>query len=713
MKRKLFLHFLTSSLIFGVLTSSYFFIPDTFRSLDNRLRDYLFVARGQKQDSKQIAIVTIDEKSLKQLGQWPWERNKIAKIFYNLDAAGALIIGMDVVFAEKDKSSPHFIARLYDMVKNGLPNFDEILAATIADTPIVLGYIFDLKEQRNTDKFPLTDISIKESDFSGINYLPIAKGVTVNLPILQQQAISSGFLNNIPDESGIIRSIPMLMKYQGKIYPSLSFELFRLLNGSSDVDVHYENTGISHLQLDQLTVPTDRFGRLYLNYLGPQKSFEYISATDIYHNQFNAQQVKDRVILIGASAIGLSDLRASPFDNAMPGVENHATALENLLLQDFIHKPDWVEGADIVLMAIIISSLSLLFLYMSAAISFITMLLYLLLVYLFINYLLFEHGLIINILFPFVAILFTTMISTLLNYFMESKQKQYIKNCFSKKLSKNVVEELLQHSDDSILLAQEKEVTIFFSDIRSFTTISEQLGSPAKLIRLLNIYMDPMVEEIMSSEGTVDKFIGDAIMAYWNAPNNIPEHADNALTTSLKQIERLELVNQLINKEFKQNIDIGIGINTGIATVGEMGSTGRSDYTIIGDSVNLASRLESLTKFYGCQIVISQYTKQALKKSYHLRELDLVKVKGKQEPVTIYEAMIESKFKQLNDNELDNYLNALNHYRQAEFTIAFKHFQQLQNNNPGKLYELYIDRCQTYIENPPESFDGVFIQVNK
>jgi len=527
MKKKLFLHLLISSFIFGVLTASYFLIPDTFKSLDNRLRDYLFVARGQRDDSKQIAIVTIDEKSLKQLGQWPWERHKIAKILHNLDTAGALIIGMDVVFAEKDNSSPHFIAKMYDMVKSGLPNFDQILAATIADTPVVLGYIFDLKEQLNIDKFPLADVNIKESNFSNIDYMPAAKGVTLNLPIFQQQAISSGFLNYIPDESGIIRSIPMLIKYQGIIYPSLSFELFRLLNGSSEVISHYQDNGITHLQLEQLKIPTDRNGRLYLNYLGPQNSFDYISAADIYNNQFDAQKIKDKVILIGASTIGLSDLKATPFDNAMPGVENHATALENLLLQDFIHKPDWVEGADIVLMAIIIFSLTLLFLYMSAAISFITMLLYLFLLYSLITYLLFEHGLIINILFPFVAILFTTMIATLVNYFLESRQKQYIKNCFSKKLSKHVVDELLQHNDDSILLAQEKEVSIFFSDIRSFTTISEVLGSPAKLIQLLNIYMDPMVDEIMSSDGTVDKFIGDAIMAYWNAPNNVPAHADH------------------------------------------------------------------------------------------------------------------------------------------------------------------------------------------
>jgi adenylate cyclase len=264
-----------------------------------------------------------------------------------------------------------------------------------------------------------------------------------------------------------------------------------------------------------------------------------------------------------------------------------------------------------------------------------------------------------------------------------------------------------------MLLGREKEVSIFFSDVRNFTSISEQLGSAERLIKMLNIYMTPMVDAIVEEKGTVDKFIGDAIMAYWNAPNDVKNHADAAVTASLHQLERLPEVNKKIEKEFGITIDFGMGINTGIATVGEMGSSGRSDYTVIGDSVNLASRLEGLCKPYGVRLIISEFTKVQLQNVYFIRELDLVRVKGKEEPVAIYEVMGFDDDERVDQKKLETYNRALALYKEAKFDQAKLLFDDLNSVQEHKLYAMYSERCQHYIQNPPEDFDGVYTFTTK
>jgi len=725
MLKKYFIHLLISAIVASALVGIYHKFPNSYQSVDNRLRDFLFIARGEREHTNQLAIVTIDDKSLAELGQWPWERVKIAQIIQNLDSAGALIIGLDVVFAEIDKTSPDLIANLYGLESDNLPNYDTILAQVIAATPVVLGYFFDLDKVKNTDRFPPLEADISENNFQQNEFLPQAKGIDANLPILQQQALSAGFLNNMPDDDGIIRSVPLLIKYQEQMYTSMSFELFRLLEESPSIKVNYFKTGksnlietesaegISHLNLGEKHIPSNDWGRLYLNYLGKKQSFPYISAVDVFKNNFDPDQVEGKVILVGATAVGISDIRATPFDSTTPGIEVHATALENMLDKNYVFKPDWAFGADtsfIIITALLLSSL---YFFLPAWLIFLTMLVSLYLMFNLLSHILFQYGFILNIIFPFLTIIMVTISSTLANYFLETRQKNLIKANFARKVSDAVVEDILKHGGSDILIGQEKEITMFFSDVRSFTNISEKLGSPKKLIDLLNIYMTPMVEEIMKQSGTVDKFIGDAIMAYWNAPHSVDNHADKAVTSALNQMQQLALVNQELDKKYHIPIDIGIGINTGVATVGEMGSSGRSDYTIIGDSVNLASRLEGLNKMYGSHIIISEFTKAKLTGDYLIRELDLVQVKGKLKPVTIYEVIGFAVESNLSDKEMDDYKNALLLYREGNFQDALKRFQDLQQQNPETLYDLYIKRSQAYISNPPEDFNGVFIQTTK
>jgi len=736
MNRNRIIHLLISIVIITALFWLYNTLsasrPDSrirmLESIDDRLRDFLFISRGYKDDSKSISIVTIDEASLKALGQWPWERSKIARLLDNLTSAGALVIGMDVFFPEKDKSSPHRVLQslkhqgLADYIDKNLqgkiPDFDHIMTNSIARSPVVLGYLFDTQEQRNTDLFPMLNITIAEKNFSN-DYLVMAQGVTLNLEMFQDQALSSGFLNNIPDATGMIRRVPLIMKYQEVAFTSLALEIYRLVSGVDKININYaDGTGITSLTLHQQdqwsSIPTDNTGRLFLNYLGPKNSFNHISAKDIIANNFDVNQVKDKIILFGATSVGLMDLQATPFDKALPGIEVHATAIENMLSNDYLQHPDYADGVTYVVILLTGLLLAFLYSYMSAFNSLLLMLLTLYINYLFFNYLLFDQKLIFNLLFPFVNIVLVTIASTLTNFFLETKQKKLIRDNFSRKVSAAVVDDILEHRYSDMLIAQEKNISIFFSDIRGFTGISEQLASPGKLINVLNIYMAPMLNSIMKHKGTVDKFIGDAIMAYWNAPHDVNHHADKAVQSAIEQMIQLNSVNQKLLVKYSLQIDIGIGINSGLATVGEMGSKGRSDYTIIGDSVNLASRLEGLNKIYGSHIIISQYTLELLKNDYVIRELDKVRVKGKTQAIKIFEVLAAENEKEKWHEELQAYHAVLKQYQESQFVLAEKGFSALCNQyEQHSLYQLYRQRCQNFIENPPNNFDGVYTHMSK
>ncbi len=721
MFKRLLVHLIINLILVSSLIGIYINLPETYQSIDNRLRDFMFVSRGKQEDSKAISIVTIDEVSLKELGQWPWERTKIAQMLQNLSAAGATIIAMDVFFSEVDKTSPQKIAASFNFPKDflqSLPDYDQIMADSLANTPTVLGYIFDLQQQRNTESFPMLNATIAEKNFSGTDFLPLAKGVTLNLERFQDKALSSGFINNIPDASGMIRRVPLVIKYQEIVFTSLAMEVYRLLAGVESININYLPTGISSLELvspeGSSIIPTDRHGRLFLNFLGPQKSFSYLSAKDVINNQFDRSLVKDKIILFGATSVGLMDLRATPFDNALPGIEVHATAIENILKENYLHNPDWSEGATVLMLLIIGLILTVFYSFLPAYSIVLLMVVSLYSSYYLFDYLLFSQGLILNLLFPIVSIIVLTIGSTLINYFLENRQRKIIRENFARKVSSAVVDDILKNENTDLLIAQEKEISIFFSDIRGFTSISEALGSPTKLIDVLNIYMTPMVDSIMHSQGTVDKFIGDAIMAYWNAPHHVENHADEAILSALEQMKQLKQVNITLQKKYQLSIDIGIGINTGMATVGEMGSSGRSDYTIIGDAVNLASRLEGLNKPYGTNIIISEFTLGQAEQEYIVRELDKVRVKGKKEGIGIYEILARGSAEGELKEQLTNYHQALNLYYDAKFITAKESFDKLLELHPdSQLYALYRQRCQQYINHPPADFDGVFTHTNK
>ena len=715
--KKFSIYFVLSLSLSIFLSAIYIFFPSLPDSLDNRLRDYLFTIRGELPHNQNVVIVDIDETSIKSLGQWPWSRDKLAKILENLTLANVGIVGLDIVFAEEDRTSPHKILQDLKIYKKDVPNYDLEFANIVENSPVILGYQFDLVKKDNVNaKVPqIPAIFIEKDKPQDKSYLIEAYNTILNIPQIQDKAYSSGFFNNIPDDTGIIRSVPLIISYDDTIYPSLALEVIRVINDTQKVVVQYDENGISNIVLDDISIPTDRYGRMLINFRGPERSFKYISAIDIYNNSFDKSEIDGKIVLIGTSAAGLFDLRATPFDSIFPGVEVHANIIDNILMQDFIYKASWLDGANILIifvLSIIVVMLTTYTTFWANPIIFISFSIsYLFLVY----NLLFDYGIVLNILFPIATVLIASIMTTLFDYFYNIKKEEAIKAKFASKVSKNVMDDILKNIDKNEFSAKSKEVTIFFSDIRGFTNISEKLDAK-ELISFLNRYMQPMSEIIIKYQGTIDKFIGDAIMAYWNAPIDIKNHCDLALKASLEQLEVLEKLNVELQKENLPKIDIGIGLNTGTVIVGEMGSSLRSDYTVIGDTINLGSRVESLCKYYDSKLNISNFTKDKLQEKYIFRFLDLVKVKGKNEPVEIWQVLGKGEANESLKEELDLYHKAIEFYKNSDFINALEIFESLENNENKtnkNIYKIYITRCKEFIKTPPKNFDGVYEHTTK
>jgi adenylate cyclase len=728
--KKFLIGLFSSIVIASVYIYSYIFYPTYLNSFDSKIVDTYFSLRGVQEISGDVVIVDLDEKSLSELGQWPWQRVKVATILQNLTEAGAGIIGLDIVFAEKDNSSPKNVADFLGQMGVDLGietdfkdmDYDAILAETISNTPTVVGHVFEMETGKRDAEDIFINIPATYIESNIVNDLLIKpQSALLNIPVLQDASFSSGYFNIQPDLDGITRNASLLMKYMDDIYPSLSFEMYRIYTQQDQVEVVHNEIGVEGIVLGENIIPTDRYGRIFINHHGPGRTFKYISASDVYFGTFDPADVEGKFILVGTSATGLLDVRATPFDSLIPGVEVHANIIESLISQDYITRLSWAEEADILMIA----GLGIL---SGIILSFTGPVMTLLLavgmiggVFGFTYHMFANEGTLINIIFPLLTVISVTFTSIIISYFLEMKQKEMIKGKFASKVSPAVMEDIINSGDTDVLAGKEKEVTVFFSDVRGFTSISEAMPSAAHLIEYLNEYMDPMVDCILKTDGTIDKFIGDAIMAYWNAPQDVEDHADKALIATINQLRAIVPLNEKLKAEGKPLIDIGIGLNTGIATVGEMGSTGRSDYTVIGDPINLGARLESLCKSYGARVIISEFTKNQLKQNYIIKELDMVKVKGKTEPVKIYEVMdfytdYEHHDKNRIIQEVEDFNRAVGLYRDSKFEEALDVFKQVDSREDKcnkKVCATYIERCEHYIQEPPVNFDGVFTHTTK
>jgi adenylate cyclase len=682
-----------------LLIFSYLNFDKLNNNFDEKLRDIFFEIRGEIKSSNQVVIIDIDEKSIDALGQWPFSRLHMAQVLANLANANVGIVGIDIIFAESDRNSPSLMAKELGL-EGEFRNNDEILGNVIAQTPSILGYYFSNDKSKNIEPNANTTFDLNVSS----NIIEFQSAVTSIEPIAKN-AYSSGFFNALSDYNGKITKMPLIMKYKDTIYPSLSFEMINLASGTQKVKVLKDDYSIYALQLNNLTIPVDQYGFMRVNFRGPQRSFKYLSFIDILNGTFDAKDIEGKFVLIGTSTTTLADLRATVYDLSMPGVEIHANVIDNILQGDFLYKPSYVTVFDMLVILLLTILLGIILLQLSSFMMIVFVLLLSSGIYFGFYYLQFNDGLVFNLVYPIVSIVFTTIIAFYINNTKERRQKEFIKDKFSKKVSVEVVDDLLSNSEDTFKAKQEN-ITIFFSDIREFTNISEKLNSAQKLIDMLNHYLEPMTTVITNNKGTIDKFIGDSIMAYWNAPNSVKNHPDVALKTALVQLEELELLNVKLKEEFDISLQIGIGIHTGDAIVGEMGSLGRSDYTIIGDNVNLASRIEGLTKYFGVKIIISEDTKELLTNTYHIKYLCSAVVKGKTKAIKLYEVLSEKDYELFKDVKA-NYNTAIDKFLNKEFDNALTLFKDIESNYSHKLNRLYIQKIQEIKEQKSDSIDFV------
>ncbi|MBI3399725.1 MAG: adenylate/guanylate cyclase domain-containing protein [Deltaproteobacteria bacterium] len=712
------------SLLFIV---TYFLSTSFLEILELKTIDARFKNRSSITPGKEVVIATIDEKSLDELGRWPWPRTTIARLIDALTSYGARVIAFDIVFSEPDEHSElKALLSLKERYKAGMPSgFAEYInkAKTELDSDIqlgksvdksgrvVLGYFFHFDKgeaPREGRELSHNYQKVKVLKQGGENMIT-ASAIESNIEVIAKSARGFGYYNIIPDSDGSVRWNPLVIKYKDKYYAPLSLQALKTYLGDTPLSLTLTDYGVASIQLGETSMPADETGRLLINYYGGQGIFPHYSIADIINGRIEKEKLKDKIVLVGSTAVGIYDMRVTPFEGTYPGIDIHATVIDNILHKRFILRPQWFGLLDmLVIMAVgIILGIAVPRLPAAggafAVIAFLAG-------YVYLSAYLFNKGLLINITYPVLTVIIAYSCLTLYRYTLEAKEKKRLKGTFQYYVAAPVMEELLKHPEKLKLGGEEKELTVLFSDIRRFTTISEGL-KPDTLIKLLNEYMSAMSDVVFKYEGYLDKYIGDAIMAVYGAPLAQENHARKACLTALDMMERLEGMRQDWKNRGLPLLNIGIGINTGNMVVGNVGSEQKYDYTVVGDNVNLASRLEGLNKLYGTNIVISERVNREIKGELFCRELDIVQVKGKVKPVAIYELMGVRGASSSLEETADAFHKGVRYYRERKWGEAVKAFNAVIELKPDDGPSLlFIQRCRQFmVSPPPDDWQGIFI----
>lgn len=710
---------------------------EPIQRLENLLYDQRVKLTLPNSKDNQIVIIDLDDRSLAEIGRWPWSRNVLADMVDTLfDQYHIRVLGFDVVFAEEDKSSG--IEVLESLASDTLKNnqdfqtqleiikpslhYDKIFSASFTGRKVVLGYVFNAKEKLALGALPRGLGKIDARWKERLDFVSAA-GYTSNLAILQDNCFGAGFFDNplVDNLDGIFRRVPLLQEYEQSIYESLALAVTRAAIDANEITVMVENTGdeqraytaIEEIRLGNYRIPIDERAAVLVPYRGQQESFEYISAADIIFKRVPEGSLKNKIVLVGTTAPGLLDMRSTPVQNIFPGVEIHANIVSGILNQSIKHRPLYTQAFELslllvagVIIIILFSALSPLWasVITVTALTIITI----------INMVAWDKGLVLPLASSLLLILCLFVLQMSYGFFIESRGKRVISKLFGQYIPPELVDEISENPQDINLDGESREMTVMFSDIRGFTTISEAL-KPKELTQLINEILTPLTRVIHKHRGTIDKYMGDAIMAFWGAPLQDGYHAKNALLAGLEMLNVIEELQPLFKKRGWPEIRIGIGMNTGLMNVGNMGSEFRMAYTVLGDAVNLGSRLEGLTKSYGVSIIVSEFIKEAVPEFEYL-ELDRVRVKGKDTPVNIYEPLGYSiDMEREQRQRVRRFNKALSLFRQQNWDAAEREIFTLAQSDRNKLiYKIYLDRIMYYRNHPPgENWDGVLVHTTK
>jgi adenylate cyclase len=686
---------------------------------------------------RRIVVVDVDEKSLQEQGHWPWPRNKLARMMDQLfDHYQIDVLGFDILFAERDESSG--LKRLeqlaggelrgnrefktaLDALKPSL-DYDLLFANSVKHRRIALGYYFHYERQASggVGRLPAPAQEKELVDPLRVG-ARVASGYSANLPELQANAATGGYFNVTPlvDPDGVLRRVPLLEMYDGALYEALGLAVARLALREPETRLAYAkddktSLGLEKLVLGKHRIHVDSDVAALVPYRGRQGSFPYVSASDVLQGKVPPDILKGAIVLVGTTAPGLQDLRTTPMQEGYPGVEAHANVIAGILDDDLKRRPAWTLEGEVALLLVVGLLLALALPALSPLWA--TLLFFATLATLALGDLtLWKVN---NLAFPLASALLLSAAIFVVNMtyalFVESRGKRLITGLFGQYVPPELVDEMAKDPGAFTLSGESRELTVLFSDVRGFTTISEGLD-PQQLTQLMNEYLTPMTHVIHKHRGTIDKYMGDAIMAFWGAPLHDPLHARHALTAAMDMLVSLEALQEPFKARGWPPIAIGVGLNSGDMTVGNMGSEFRLAYTVMGDAVNLGSRLESLTKDYGVQIIVSEFTRAAVP-DFVYRELDFVRVKGKDRPVGIYQPICElGQASAAMQEELTLYASALACYRAQDWDGATEQFARLQGHYPERyLYPLYLKRLSHLRAHPPGAdWDGSFTFTTK
>jgi adenylate cyclase len=694
---------------------------DTFQRIDPRVKT-----------ARPVTIVDIDEASLAKLGQFPWPRTRIADLITGLTKLGAVVIGFDIVFSEPDRLNPDVAADTFrDLDEEtrsrlrALPSNDQILADAMRRSRVVLGESGLPQVHSEFDKsLPLTGLAMLGEEPQ--QFMLDWPGLLRNVPVLEAAAAGRGLFTIKPERDGIVRRVPMMMQAQGATMPSLSFEMLRVATGADTILIRTDQAGIKSFAVKGIPVPTDRNGQLWVHFARSDPSI-YVPAVDVLEGRVPPEKIKGQLVLIGTSAVGLNDNKTTPVSPAMPGVEIHAQVIESALTRVVLSQPNYgivVEFCAAILFGILVIAFAPLFgpiTLVAVGALFATLL---------IGtswYFYTQQRLLIDFTYPLLSTtsIYLTLIFT--SFVREQRQRKQIRTAFAQYMSPALVEQLAQSPEKLVLGGEEREMTIMFSDVRGFTSISESYkNDPQGLTALMNRFLTPLTNAILERKGYIDKYMGDAIMAFWNAPLDDREHQLNACEAAVDMLERIDVLNKQREFEAKEGghvyipLNVGVGLNTGTCVVGNMGSDLRFDYSVLGDSVNLASRLEGQSKEYGFPIIVGSRTALAAREKFAILELDFIMVKGKKEPEVIYaiagrqDTAHSARFQRLRNLTIE----MLACYRNRDWEGALAAIERGRRTDEARslelLYNLYEARILDYQENPPpEDWNGAFALLTK
>jgi adenylate cyclase len=610
-----------------------------------RLKTFdLYQLLGDPPDStNQVLVVDIDEKSLAELGQWPWSRTTLATLIDKLSQAGAAVITFDVLFPEPDRTSPQAIADIveaYDGLTAAklreLASNEEVMVDAMRKTRVVLGQsgYHERIAKRDNAGLKAPPVAVLGPDPS--RYIDSFPQIVGNVDVLEAAAQGLGIVTIRPERDGVVRKLPLITRFGDKLMPSLGLETLRVATGQSTVLIKSAEAGVEAVVIAGVSIPTDRNAKAWLHFRKHDPGI-FVSAADVLKDRVKPGTFANRIVMIGTSSTGLFDLKATPVDSSMPGVEAHAQLINAILGQNLLQRPAWAVGLETSLALVIGLALVLLLPKVGALITVITGAAIAFGTAGASWYLFNRHGMVFDYAFPLLTSGSVTLLLIVLGYFREEMDKRQIRTAFGQYLSEDMVEQLADNPDRLTLGGETREMSILFSDVRGFTTISETYKSnPRALTLLINSLLTPLSRAVVNNGGTIDKYMGDNIMAFWNAPLPDEDHAVNACSAALEMSRRLKDLNEQREAMGEELLEIGIGINTGECVVGNMGSDLRFDYTVLGDAVNLASRFEGQTKSFGVRILVGEET--AIQARDHLAILPVgsVRVKGKTEQGKIF-----------------------------------------------------------------------------